>query len=250
MKYKRFIADFHIHTCLSQCAELDMTPRRIVDMAIKRGLDIIAITDHNSAGNVETAIKIGLQKGLKVLPAMEVTSHEEVHVLAIFGSIENVIEMQEIVYKNLPDGINNEKLHGYQLIVNEKDEILRFNKRPLFSATNLSIKDIVDTIHSLGGLAIASHIDKEIFSVISHLGFIPYDVEFDALEISYNTKKDRAESIFREYMSIPWITSSDAHHLHDIGRRAICFFLEELSFEEIVRAFKEKRRIEWISVAI
>jgi len=222
-----------------------MTPKRIVDIAIKKGLDIIAITDHNSAANAETAVKIGLQNGLMVLPAMEITSQEEVHVLAFFDSIERVKEMQEIVYKNLPNNINNKRLHGYQLIVNEKDEIIKFNKRPLFSAANLSIKKLVDAIHSLGGIAIASHIDKEIFSIISHLGFIPYDVEFDALEISYNTKRERAESKFREYMSIPWITSSDAHHLHDIGRRTISFFLKESSFEELARAFKGERRIEW-----
>jgi PHP family Zn ribbon phosphoesterase len=242
---KRFVADLHIHTCLSPCAELDMTPLRIIDAAAKKGLDVIAISDHNSAENAGIAMKIAHEKGIKVLPAMEVTSYEEAHVLAIFDSMEKVTGMQEIVYKNLPDGIKDERMGGYQVVVNEKDEVLGFNKRILFGATGLSLNDIVDTIHSFGGIAVASHIDREIFSVISQLGFIPDDIAFDALEISYNTRKERAESVFGAYKSIPWITSSDAHHLGDIGMRTTSFFLEELSFEEIKMAFKGQRRIEW-----
>jgi PHP family Zn ribbon phosphoesterase len=242
---KQFVADLHIHTCLSPCAELDMTPLRIIDAAIDRGLDIIAITDHNSAENAGIAINIGMKRGITVLPAMEVTSYEEAHVLAIFGSIDSAMKMQEVVYKNLPDGVNDERLQGYQLVVNAHDEIIRLNKRLLFGAVNLSVKDIVGTIHSMGGLAVASHIDKEIFSILSQLGFIPYDIEFDALEISYNTKKETAEALFREYKFIPWITSSDAHQLDDIGRRTTTFFLEEPSFDEIARAFKGERKIKW-----
>lgn len=250
MNYKRFVADLHIHTCLSPCAELDMTPLRIIDAAVKKGLDVIAISDHNSAENAEIAVKIAEGRGIKVLPAMEVTSYEEAHVLAIFDSIEKVMGMQEIVYKNLPDGINDEMLSGYQVVVNENDEVLGFNKRILFGTTNLSLNALVDTIHSFGGIAVASHIDKEIFSVVSQLGFIPDDIAFDALEISYNTKRQRAESVFGAYKSIPWITSSDAHHLTDIGRRTTLFFLEELSFEEIKMALKGQRRIEWSSTVV
>lgn len=245
MNYKRFIADLHIHTSLSPCAEVDMTPRRIIDTAIKKGIDIIAITDHNSAENTEITMEIGLKKGITVLPSIEVTSYEEAHVLAIFNSVDTVMNMQDIIYKNLPEGINDEKLQGYQLVVNEHDEIVRFNKRLLFSATVLSIKDIVDTIHSIGGIAVASHIDKEIFSIIANLGFIPYDVKFDALEISYNTGMDKAVVAFGQYSHIPWITSSDAHHLNDIGRRTTSFFLKDPCFEEMRRALNGERIIKW-----
>ncbi|GER93575.1 PHP domain-containing protein [hot springs metagenome] len=242
---KRFIADLHIHTCLSPCAELDMTPLRIIDTAVKKGIDVIAISDHNSAENAEIAVKIAMKKGIMVLPSMEITSQEEAHVLAIFDSVDKVMGMQEIVYRHLPNGINDERVIGYQVVVNENDEVLRFNKRILFSATILSLKEIVDTIHSIGGIAIASHIDKEIFSVVSQFGFIPGDIAFDALEISYNTKRQRAESVFGGYKSIPWITSSDAHHLADLGRRTVSFFLDELTFDEIKMAFKGMRKIEW-----
>jgi PHP family Zn ribbon phosphoesterase len=242
---KKYIADLHIHTCLSSCAEIDMTPLRIIDQAIKKGIDIIAITDHNSAENVEIATNIANKRGIKLFPGMEVTSSEEAHVIALFDSVAKALSFQEIIYKNLPEGKNDEKRFGYQVVVNEKDEVLRFNERLLFIATKLNIKDLVDIVHSFGGLAIASHIDKEIFSIISQLGFIPSDINFDAIEISKNTNRSKAQNLFKEYLSMTWITSSDAHHLKDIGKSPTIFYLEDLSFDEIKNAMKGLRTIEW-----
>ena len=242
---KKFTADLHIHSCLSPCAEVDMTPRRIIAEAIRRGIDIIAISDHNSAENLEIALKIAEEKDVLVLPALEITSSEEAHLLALFGSVADALSMQGIVYRNLPDGVNDEKFFGYQLIVNENDEILRFNRRLLINTVGLPLKGLIDTVHSLGGLAVASHIDREAFSVISQLGFIPGDMAFDALEISCGTGRERAEQAFRDYMRIPWITSSDAHNLSDVGKKATSFFLEEASFQEIAAAFRGEREIRW-----
>lgn len=222
-----------------------MTPKRIIDRAIEKGLGIIAISDHNSAENIGTAMKIARNKGITVLPAMEITSSEEAHVLAIFDSLEKVMAMQGVVYSKLPQADNDEKLYGYQLVVNEDDEILEFNKRLFIGATSLPVKKLVDTIHSVGGLAVASHIDREAFSILSQLGFIPPDVQFDGLEISGNMERERAESAFGEYKSLPWITSSDAHQLEDIGKKTTSFFLEEGSFEEVAMAFRGERKIEW-----
>lgn len=242
---KRFIADLHIHTCLSSCAELDMTPLRIIDEALRKGLDIIAISDHNSAENVAVAKNIADKKGIKLFPAMEVTSSEEAHVIALFDSVDKVISFQQIIYGSLPEGQNDEKRFGYQVVVNAEDEVLRFNNRLLFIATKLSMKEVVNLIHDNGGLAIASHVDREVFSIISQLGFIPSDIDFDALEISSNTKKNKAETMFSDYKSITWITSSDAHHLKDIGKSPTIFYLKEPSFEEIKKAFEGLRKVEW-----
>jgi PHP family Zn ribbon phosphoesterase len=224
---------------------MDMTPRRIVEMAVRKGLNMIAISDHNSAENIETTVKIAQNKGITVLPSMEITSYEESHILAIFDSVDKAMDIQKIVYRHLPDNINDERLTGYQLVVNENDEVVRFNTMPFLSAVNISVKKLVSVIHSLGGLAVASHIDREAFSIVSQIGFIPDDIEFDAIEISHNTKLDRAKLLFEEYAHIPWITSSDAHRLDDIGCRTTSFFLKEATFEEIAAAFKGDRRIEW-----
>jgi PHP family Zn ribbon phosphoesterase len=230
---KRFVADLHIHTCLSPCAEVDMTPLRIVERAVSEGLDIITISDHNSAENIGVAMKVASQKGLTLLPAMEVTSSEEVHVLAVFGSWGDAERMQEIVYQNMINGIGGG--WGEQVIVNEHDEVLGFNDKPLFSATTLSLGALVREIRSIGGLAIASHIDRDAFSVIGQLGFIPDDVEFDAFEV---TRPAEAGSLRSLYPEVPHLSSSDAHSLGDIGRRTSSFYMEEASFDEIGKALK------------
>lgn len=242
---KRFTADLHIHTCLSACAELDMTPRRIIEQALRKGIDIIAVTDHNSAENAAVAVKIGAERGITVLPALEMTSSEEAHVLGLFGSLEHALAMQELVYRKLPEGASDERAIGYQLVVNELDEILEFNKRLFFTAADLPVKELIDAVHSFKGLAIASHIDREHFSVLSQLGFISGDLAFDALEISYNTGKTMAQSLFGDYQAFPWITSSDAHHLDEIGRRTTSFVLEDASFEELSLALKGRREMGW-----
>ena len=238
---KLFKADLHIHTCLSPCAELQIAPSAIVKTASEKGLNIIAITDHNSAENVIAATKAAESTGLTVLAGMEVTTNEEVHILAIFNDIEDVLKLQDVVYENLLHIENNapDLIGGFnQVVVNEKNEVLSFNNRLLIAATQLTAYSVVDTIHSLGGLAIASHIDREVFGIISHLGFIPPDLKLDALEISPNTSLEKAKEIFEEYSHIPWITSSDAHHLNDIGSVSTGLLMHDSTFEELCMAIK------------
>jgi hypothetical protein len=245
---KKNRVDLHIHTCLSPCADLEMTPSAIIKTAIEKEIDIIAITDHNSAENVIAARKAAEHTKLTVLAGMEITSSEEAHILALFDDIGSIMKMEDIVYENLQPGENDEKLFGEQIVVNEKDEVLDFNKRLLIGATSLSAQKIVNTIHSLGGLAIASHIDRDAFSIVSQLGFIPADLEFDALEISPNTEPGKADLLFSDYKSFSWITSSDAHWLKDIGSRTTSFFMNEPTLEEMRLAFKsvDCRRVEWV----
>ena len=256
---KEFKADLHIHTCLSPCAELQMAPSAIVKTASEKRLNIIAITDHNSAENVIAATKAAESTGLTVLAGMEVTTNEEVHILAIFDNIEDVLKLQDVVYENLLHIENNSPdliipprppltkggwdfkggTGGFnQVVVNEKNEVLSFNNRLLIAATQLTAYSVADTIHSLGGLAIASHIDREVFGIISHLGFIPPDLKLDALEISPNTSLEKAKEIFEEYSHIPWITSSDAHHLNDIGSVSTGLLMHDSTFEELCMAIK------------
>jgi PHP family Zn ribbon phosphoesterase len=247
MMLKIFRADLHIHTCLSPCADIEMTPAAIIKAAVEKRMDIIAVTDHNSAENVIASQKAAERTKLTVLAGMEITSSEEAHILALFDDFEGIMKMEDIVYENLQPGENDEKLFGDQIVVNEKDEVLDFNKRLLISATSLSAQKIVNTIHSLGGLAIASHIDRDAFSIISQLGFIPEDLRFDALEMSPNTERGKAALLFSAYKSFSWTTSSDAHWLKDIGRKTTSFIMNEPTLEEMRLALKniEGRKVEW-----
>jgi len=240
-----FFADLHIHTCLSPCAELSMTPRGIVDKAASLGINILAVCDHNAAENVAVTVDLAKRKGISVIAAMEITSAEEVHVLGFFRNIETVLRMQAVVYEHLQHGENDEDSYGMQVIVNADDEVLGFNRRLLIGATSLSVNRIVDIIHELGGIAAASHIDREGFGIIGQLGFISPDFGFDALEISYRTEYSRALELYEAYRPIPWFSSSDAHRIDEIGRRTSRFMINHATFEELHLALlgKEGRRI-------
>jgi PHP family Zn ribbon phosphoesterase len=243
--FRNFSADLHIHTCLSPCSDWEMSPKKIVAKSIEKQLDIIAICDHNSAENVQAVIKLGKKLGLCVLPGMEICSREEVHILGIFKTVEQVQAMQEFVYEHLP-GENQTEVFGYQVIVNEKDEILGEVSRLLIGASRLSLQDIVVKIHKLGGLSIASHVDRPSFGVIGQLGFIPEDLALDGLEVSYRVPLNDARKKIPGTMNFPCISSSDAHFPDDIGKVKTVFTLAAPTFEEIHLALKGKdgRRIE------
>jgi PHP family Zn ribbon phosphoesterase len=233
-----FVADLHIHTCLSPCAELSMTPREIVERAASLGINIIAICDHNSAENVSVTREVARGKGIRVVAGMEINSSEEVHVLGLFGDLEDVSKMQQVIYDNLQPGQNDEDTFGMQVVVNEADEVLGFNKRLLIGATSLSVNSVVDIIHSFNGLAVASHIDREGYGILGQLGFIPQELNFDALEISRRTRPDEARIKFASYRHLPWISSSDAHRLEDIGKSTTSFFMNHSTFEELRLALR------------
>ncbi len=244
---KQFRADLHIHTCLSPCAEIDMSPVSIVKKASEKGLDIIAVTDHNSAENIVAAVKSAENSGLSVLAGMEITSSEEAHILALFDDLDSILKLQDIVYHNLIEGENDEKLFGEQVVANEKDEVMSFNKKLLIGATTMTAHSIVSEVHSLDGLAIASHIDRGAFSIISQLGFIPGDLSFDALELSSAISRGKALELFKDYDSFAWISSSDAHTPDDIGKRTTVFHMHDSTINEMRLALKgiDGRRVEW-----
>jgi len=233
-----FVADLHIHTCLSPCAELSMTPRDIVEKAASLGINIIAVCDHNSAENVSVTRDLGRERGIYVIAGMEINSSEEVHVLGLFGDLKNVFQMQEVIYENLQPGENDEDAFGMQVIVNETNEVMGFNKRLLIGSTNLSVNRVVDLIHSFDGLAVASHIDRDGYGIIGQLGFIPPEVGFDALEISSRMGPEEARSSFAPYRHLPWVSSSDAHRLEDIGKRTTRLVMRHATFEELQLALR------------
>ncbi len=231
-----FNCDLHIHSCLSPCADLDMYPRALIERAVEQGLGIIAVCDHNSSENTEFVIRAASGYPIKVLPGMEIASSEEVHLTALFESTENLYKIQHLVYNSLP-GSNREEIFGCQAIVNDLDEVEGFNEKLLIGATNRPLEEWVKAIHDLGGLAIASHIDREAFSIIGQLGFIPPDLRLDALEISARTGIPEARKEFAELYRMPFITSSDAHFIKDIGKAYTIIRMHDASLSELKMAF-------------
>lgn len=232
-----FVIDTHLHTCLSPCAELDMHPSALVEAAIGAGLDAVAVCDHNSAENAGAVERAGRAAGLAVIPGMEITSAEEVHVVGLMPDLEAALALQWRIYRALP-GRNDERAFGMQVIANEQAEVLGFNEHLLAGATTLEVDRVVDEIHNAGGLAVASHVDREGFGIIGQLGMIPPGLPLDALEISWRTPLPEARERFAPRDEFPLVCSSDAHDPKEVGRGATWAFVEEPTVAELGLAFR------------
>lgn len=226
--------DIHIHTCLSPCAQISISPKRIVEKAHRAGMNLLFITDHNTVENAEAAMKKAMEyEDLKVYPGIEITSMEEVHTLGLFPGLNDALEVQKILYMNLPDSIN-EKEYEHQVIANQFDEIEGYLKKSLFSSVNLNLNSIIDLIHKNKGLAIAAHIDRPSFSVISQLGFIPNSIKYDALEVSPNLGLERVKSHYTLLGEMyRFVSGSDSHSLENFGKFYMELKMEDNSFESL-----------------
>lgn len=242
----KFFADLHVHTALSPCADDSATPPNIVAAAIENGMQMIAVTDHNSAENVEAVIRCGKLHGLKVIPGMEIASREEVHVVCLLRSVETALALQQIVYAALPDERNQPGYFGRQLVMDREGNTRSECTRLLIGAADLSLDAIIREVHRLGGLVIAAHIDRPSFSVIANLGMVPQEAEFDALEISPSLQRDDAAAKFLSSDRFAVITASDAHFPRDIGSSPTLFLLERMDLDEIRMAFQGRGEREYL----
>jgi hypothetical protein len=219
-----------------------MIPINIIRKTLEMGDGIIAITDHNAVGNVSSVISAGLKYApeMTILPGIEITSKEEVHILGIFPSIENAGSIEKVVQEHLA-GFHNKDYIFDQLIVDEDANFIRYDEHFLLGATDFTIEEITEIIHSFNGIAIPAHIDRESFGLIYTLGFFPSDLNVDAVEISkFATKEEIVRLKTMLPPDLPIIFSSDAHFLDDFISPRTSIALEEKSFDALKMAFKNK----------
>ncbi len=217
--------DFHIHSALSPCGDVDMTPNNIVNMASLCGLDAIAVSDHNSVKNVKAVIEAGKRTGISVLPAMEVETEESVHILTLYPDINAAEEVAGIVYDALPDIKNRPEIFGEQLIMDSDDNITGIEEKLLISPCAISINKLFDIVKSVGGLFVPAHIDRHSYSILTTLGFMPQDLDIKMIEISKNTTDLPAYLESRpELKKYKVLRNSDAHYLDKISEKSA--FLE------------------------
>ncbi len=230
-----FLADLHVHTALSPCASPDMTPPRIVREAEAQGLALIAVCDHNACGNAQAVARAAGER-LKVIPGMEITTAEETHVLGLFPSFEAAQQAACRVQASLPAWAPPRGC-TQQRLLDPEGRILGYESHLLAGSSGLSLAEAVDLIRSLGGLAVASHVDRRAFSVIGQLGFLPPEVRFDALEISAaGAARGRAEQFAPS--GLPLLCSSDGHNPEEIGAGCTVLELEQASFAELSKALR------------
>lgn len=228
--------DFHIHSALSPCGDNDMTPNNLINMSIIKGLDAVALTDHNACENVRAAAAVAGDK-IIFIPGMEVETSEEVHIVTLFPTADAAEEMQRILVDSSPFIPNRPEIFGNQYIMDENDEICGEIDRMLVTASGLDIYTVVAAAKDLGGIAYPAHIDRESYSVLSNLGFIPPDLDISAVEI---TEKSRAalEGEYSNRYNI--ITSSDAHYLWDISERNHYIEVSDASVRGILNAISNR----------
>lgn len=232
----KYTYDFHIHTALSPCGHEDMSPSNIVNMAKLLELDAIAITDHNSSENIAPIMEIARGEGILVIPGMEIETREEIHVVCFFSTLSGVYNMQEIVYKGLPQIENREKIFGEQLIFDKENRVVGKNTRLLSTAVNISIDELFNICKDLGGVAVPAHIDRPSYSILSNLGEIPTNLGVTAVEISkYVDDKDTYCNRYQEYRVLQ---SSDAHDLESLVYNHGQIELEELTVEAVLKYLK------------
>jgi hypothetical protein len=237
-----YASDLHIHTCLSPCADVEMSPANIVRTALVKKLDIIAVVDHNSGKNARAVMEAAADLPLAVIPGMEVQSKEEVHLLSLFSRVEALEEWDAFIYAHLPDVHNDPAVFGYQAIVDKEGYVLHFEERLLINSLDLSLEEVVQGVKDRGGICIPAHVDREAFSIIHQLGYIPPRLPIAAVEI---TGGQRGEVP----MGYEVILASDAHELCAIGQRRTLFLLEAPTLAEIHQGLRREggRRVEGLS---
>ena len=194
-----------------------MIPPLIVERAQALGLGLIAVTDHNSAGNSAAVMQAAAGTGIAVLPGMEVQTAEEVHVVCLFDTLEQALTWQGTVYDHLPERLNPEDVLGGQFVVDAAGDYLRTETRLLLTSTNLGLEEVVRRVAALGGLAIPAHIDRPSFSLLANLGFVPPHLGVPTLEIFRRSEPAGVIAQSPDVAAYPLIRDSDAHQLSEMA---------------------------------
>jgi hypothetical protein len=218
---------------LSPCGDLEMSPKNIVNQAFEKNINIIGITDHNATRHCRLISEIAKERDIFVLCGAEVTTKEEVHCLCFMPDFEKLEVFQDYLEYHLPDIKNDVNMFGYQVQVDLDEQIVYEEEKLLISALDQSIGQIEEKVHQLGGIFIPAHINRTAFGLISQLGFVPDDLNYDALEISKHISLPKFLLQNPYLKSKTFIQSSDAHFIENLGEACIMFSLENLSFDEI-----------------
>lgn len=234
-------ADLHIHTVLSPCGDLEMSPRNIIAKAKELKLDIIGITDHNTTRHCDLTRRLGESNGIFVMMGAEVTTKEEVHCLTFFEKTESLEEFQEYLSEHLPFVLNKPSIFGYQVVVDEDENIIDEIDSLLIVGINQSIEEVRAKVRELNGLFIPAHVDRERHGVLSQLGFMPHDLKPDAIEFYRANTREVFLNTHPEFSKYVLIRNSDAHLPEYIGSRYSTFTLDHPSFNEISMAFRNEQ---------
>lgn len=230
--------DLHIHSCLSPCGDDDMTPANIAGMAAVKGLDVIALTDHNSCKNCPAILKHGEEYGITVIPGMELTTAEEVHVVCLFPALDDAMAFDGYVYERLLPIKNREDIFGKQQIMDADDQVTGNVERLLIGATDISFDQVFGLVEAYRGIAYPAHIDKSTTSLLSNLGFVPPDSSFTCAEISTFDHLHQIQKEHPYFLQCKMLSSSDAHYLEDIREPDYQIYAKSQAAKDILEGLR------------
>ena len=212
----KFRAELHIHTVLSPCAAVEMIPPLIIQEALNKNIELIAITDHNAIDNIPAVIEAAKGTGIKVLSGMELQTREEIHSLCLFDEFEQAQEFFKLIQDSFPKIKNNPDFFGEQFIVDASGDFIRREERLLITSSSFSLKSAWEEVDRLNGLMIPAHVNRSTFGLLPVLGFIPQDIPLEILEISKHISPEDAVLKFPGLAGYHLIQSGDAHMLEEI----------------------------------
>lgn len=231
--------DLHLHSCLSPCGSEEMTPSNVARMAALAGYELIAFADHNSTGNCRSLSKAAAEAGILAVPAMELTTSEEVHILCLLPDLEAADAFGAYVLERLPRVANRSEFFGEQLRMDEDDGIIGREEILLANATSIGVGELPGLLDSYGGIAIPAHIDRNSFSILSNLGFLDRSLGFPAVEITAMCDPTSLAAAHPELKGLPFLVNSDAHDLSAIPDPSRRIVLGERSAKGLLRALRE-----------
>ena len=231
----KIYCDLHIHSCLSPCGDMLMTPNNIVGMAFIKQLDAIAVCDHNTAENLPAVKEVADMMGVTLLPGMELTTKEETHMLAYFPDVDSALRFSRAVHEHLPPIKNRPEFFGRPVVMNGQDEETGEEDRLLISALDWSFEECERQIHKYGGLCVPAHINRGGNGVLNALGFLPGGATYDALEVS-----DAVTMPPVDISGYRTLCSSDAHYLENILEPTFQLEVREKSAQGIFDAIAGK----------
>lgn len=233
--------DFHLHSCLSPCGDGDMTPYNLVNMAKVMGLDVVALTDHNTCLNCKAALKAGEEAEILVIPGMELCTSEEVHIVCLFPDLKNAESFSEYVRTLIPPVHNRPQIFGEQLIMDEKDNVIGNESLLLTTAADISMSAVPKIVKEYSGIAFPAHIDRASYSIISNLGTIDGSMGFSSAELTPKASLGEYTEKYPALGRMNILTSSDAHYLENIASAGGKMNVSSKDIKSILSYIAERR---------
>lgn len=236
---KEYTYDFHIHSCLSPCGDNDMTPNNLVGMAAVMGLDIIAITDHNTCKNAPAVLAVAEEAGILALPGMELCTAEEAHVVCLFETLEGAMEFDRYIYDTMPHVRNKPEIFGEQRVLDAEDRLVGALDDLLLVSSFVAVDDVKRLAEEYGGTAFPAHVDRDSYSVLAALGSIPPEGGYTVAEVTREADLEALLAQHPELRGMGVVRDSDSHYLDTLaGSQAKTIALPERTAKAVLEALQ------------